>query len=76
MLSAEYHTPVLIETVLHYLQASRKGIYVDGTLGGGGHAESIFRVSSPESRLVGFDVDTQAISFAQQRLKIFDNRII
>src|SRR6266849_1909444 len=72
----DYHTPVLVDEVLYYLQAGGEGIYVDATVGGGGHAESILRSTSPKSRLVGFDMDMDALSFAQQRLKEFGDRVI
>jgi 16S rRNA (cytosine1402-N4)-methyltransferase len=72
----EYHTPVLVDEALHYLQAAREGIYVDGTVGGGGHAEAILRMTSPNSRLVGFDMDADAVSFAKRRLREFGERVI
>ena len=71
----EYHTPVLVVEALHYLEATREGIYVDGTLGGGGHSESILNISSSSSRLIGFDVDKQALSFAKERLREFSQRV-
>jgi 16S rRNA (cytosine1402-N4)-methyltransferase len=71
----EYHTPVLVDAVLQFLQAEREGIYVDGTLGGAGHAESLLRMTSPKSRLIGFDVDPDALSYAEQRLHEFSNRV-
>ena len=67
----EYHTPVLADEVLQYLNAMREGTYVDGTLGGGGHAEHILRSTSPRSTLIGFDKDADAITFASKRLAPF-----
>ncbi len=72
----DYHTPVLVNDVLNNLQAQREGIYVDGTLGGGGHAESILRVSSPNSKLVCFDVDEEAIRYSKLRLNHFGDRVL
>ena len=71
-----YHTPVLSDEVLSYLRLHHDGIYVDGTLGGGGHAEQIVRELSPQGRLVGFDRDSGAIRFAMRRLKDSLDRMI
>jgi len=71
----EYHTPVLTGEVLHYLCTSPDGIYVDGTLGGGGHAEKILINISPGGRVIGFDLDPDAVSFSQTRLQRFEKRI-
>src|SRR6266849_6189181 len=72
----DYHTPVLVDKVLQYLDAAKGGIYVDGTVGGGGHAEAILRMSAPNGRLVGFDMDTEAVLFARRRLVEFGGRAI
>ena len=71
-----YHTPVLRDEVLHYLQTTPDGIYIDGTLGGGGHAESIVKTLSSRGRVVAFDKDEDAIHFAEQRLDDFRDRVI
>ena len=71
-----YHVPVLVESVLRYLPANPAGIYIDGTLGGGGHAESILKRLSPQGRLVGFDRDPEAIEAARGRLEAFGPRAI
>lgn len=72
----EYHTPVLVDSVLHYLQPKPDGIYVDGTLGGGGHSEQILMRSAPSGRVIGFDMDSEAIAFARRRLAGFGDRVI
>ena len=73
----EYHTPVLTEAVLTYLHPVMNGIYVDGTLGGGGHAERILAALTPGGKLIGFDMDRDALNFAQQRLGRFgDNMVV
>src|ERR1041385_6576811 len=64
----EYHVPVLAEEVLYYLQLTRDGIYVDATLGGGGHTEYIARKMSAQSKMICFDLDIDAVRFAQRRL--------
>ncbi len=71
-----YHVPALVESVLRYLPANPDGIYVDGTVGGGGHAESIMKRLSPRGRLVGFDVDDEALEVARQRLVRFAPRTV
>ncbi len=71
----EYHTPVLVDAVLQFLQPRPGGIYVDGTLGGGGHSEKILMNSSPSSRVIGFDMDPEAIAFARNRLRQFGERV-
>ena len=71
---ASYHTPVLREEVLTWLITSADGVYVDATLGGGGHAESILQRLDPTGMLVGFDADPDAIRFAAARLSSFGGR--
>ena len=71
---ASYHTPVLREEVLTWLLTSADGIYVDATLGGGGHAESILQRLDPTGVLVGLDADPDAIRFATSRLSGYHER--
>lgn len=75
MCLVSYHTPVLREEVLAWLITSTDGIYVDATLGGGGHAESILQRLDPTGMLVGFDADPDAIQFAAARLSGFRERV-
>lgn len=70
-----YHNPVLGNEVVHFLQPSSPGIYVDGTLGGGGHAELLLAASAPDGQVIGFDVDPDAIVFSKERLKKFGQRM-
>jgi 16S rRNA (cytosine1402-N4)-methyltransferase len=72
---ASYHTPVLREEVLTWLITSTDGVYVDATLGGGGHAESILQRLDPTGMLIGFDADPDAIHFAAARLSSFGERV-
>ncbi len=74
-MSEEYHTPVLLHEALRYLISDVNGVYVDGTLGGGGHAEEICNQLNVDGRLVCFDADEDAIRFASERLKKFSNRV-
>lgn len=71
-----YHTPVLTEETLSYLINSKSGIYVDATLGGGGHAEAILQQLDPGGMLIGLDADEDAVLFAARRLESYHNRLI
>jgi 16S rRNA (cytosine1402-N4)-methyltransferase len=75
LIPGDYHTPVLVDSVLHYLRPVPGGVYVDGTVGGAGHAEEILMKSSPNGKLIGFDMDSDAIAFAGKRLKRFGDRV-
>lgn len=75
MQDAFYHTPVLVDAVLSMLITRRNGVYLDATLGGGGHAEAILSHLSPSGHVIGFDADDDAIRFAAQRLHAFDQRV-
>jgi len=68
------HLPVLAEDVIEQLDPHPNGIYVDGTLGGGGHALKILEHSAPTGRLVGIDRDEEAIEEARKRLKPYEGR--
>ena len=68
------HTPVLLDEVLEWLRVRADGIYVDATLGAGGHSAAIAeRLSS--GRLISLDRDAQALEIARERLKEFGNRV-
>jgi len=68
------HTSVMPEEVLEYLQPKPGGLYVDGTLGGAGHAGLILENTNPDGRLIGFDRDPEALATAQERLAGFGSR--
>jgi 16S rRNA (cytosine1402-N4)-methyltransferase len=67
------HRPVLLAQALDALCTRPTGLYVDGTVGLGGHAAALLE-RLPESRLVGFDLDPQALAIARQRLALFGDR--
>jgi 16S rRNA (cytosine1402-N4)-methyltransferase len=69
-----WHQPVLYQEIIHFLSPKSRGLYVDGTLGAGGHAWGILQASAPHGRLLGFDVDPQALQLARQRLAEFGER--
>jgi 16S rRNA (cytosine1402-N4)-methyltransferase len=70
------HQPVLYNEIIHALQPHQGGLYVDGTLGAGGHAWGILQASSPDGRLLGMDVDPQALNLATNKLSEFGERAI
>jgi len=69
------HISVLYDEVLHYLQPRSGGVYVDGTLGGGGHAQGILECSSPDGILLGFDRDQEALAAAGLSLAAYGSRV-
>lgn len=66
----------MAEEVLHYLEPRRGGIYLDGTLGGGGHARLILEATSPDGILVGLDHDAEALEAAGSSLAEFGDRVM
>lgn len=69
------HKSVLLEETIEYLNIHPDGIYVDGTLGGGGHAYEVCRRLSKKGRFVGIDQDADAIKAATGRLAQFEDRV-
>jgi 16S rRNA (cytosine1402-N4)-methyltransferase len=69
------HIPVLVEEVVRSLRPQAQGVYVDATLGEGGHAEALLRATTPSGRLVGIDRDVEVLEFARQRLAPFESRV-
>lgn len=70
------HSPVLYQLSIDILQPQNGGHYIDGTLGAGGHAKGILEASQPRGRLLGLDVDTQALAIAAANLKVFQERVV
>jgi 16S rRNA (cytosine1402-N4)-methyltransferase len=68
-----YHLPVLLSEVSNYLITNPEGIYLDGTLGGGGHAEHILKKLDNNAQYIGIDQDKEAIEYSRIRLKKFKN---
>ena len=70
-----YHLPVLLSEVSNYLITNPEGIYLDGTLGGGGHAEVILEKLTKNAQYIGIDQDREAIQHAKHRLDKYKNVI-
>jgi len=70
-----YHEPVLLAETLAQLNLEPGSVIVDGTLGGGGHAAAILDRTGPDGRLIGLDLDSDAITEAGQRLEPFGDRV-
>jgi len=70
-----FHIPVLQKEVASYLITNPKGIYVDGTVGGGGHAEFILKNFNKLNRYVAIDQDRQALQFSAVRLQAYHQQI-
>ena len=69
------HKSVLLEETIENLNIKPDGIYVDGTLGGGGHSYEIAKRLTAGGRLIGIDQDADAIKAATERLKEFADRV-
>ncbi len=75
-----YHEPVMVQEVIHYLLSSGPGqLYVDATVGGGGHAHAVLCWTGPGGkkigRLIGIDRDPEALKAAGQRLGGFTDKV-
>lgn len=70
------HKPVLLDEVISGLNIKLGGIYVDCTMGGGGHSSEILKRIGSRGVLIGFDKDEDAIKTCKERFKEFDNVII
>lgn len=69
------HYSVLLEETIENLNIKPDGIYVDGTLGGAGHASEVAKRLSKEGRLIGIDQDADAIKAASERLTPYSDRV-
>ncbi len=67
------HRPVLLRETIKFLDVAQGGLFIDGTLGLGGHSEAILEASG-ETRVIGIDLDTESINFARERLARFGDR--
>jgi 16S rRNA (cytosine1402-N4)-methyltransferase len=75
VVTTDYHEPVLLDETLGQLDLEPGDLIVDGTLGGGGHAAAILERTAPDGRLIGLDLDSDAIREAGKRLECFGERV-
>ena len=74
-MSGEFkHIPVLLDETLTLLAPERGGTFVDGTLGGGGHAEAVLARLPQSGKLIGIDRDWEAVRAAEERLTAYGER--
>lgn len=67
--ATDYHAPVLCKAVVDGLIWNRHGVYVDGTLGGGGHTAAMLDALAPDGQVIGIDQDPDAIDATSRRLE-------
>lgn len=70
------HIPVLVEEVIKFLDPKKNENFIDCTLGDGGHAAEILRRTAPNGKVLGFDLDSQAIEVVRKNLEEFGSRLV
>lgn len=70
-----FHLPVLTKEILNYLNLKKGGVYIDCTLGGGGHSKAILEKIYPHGLLIGIDQDIEAIETAKEELKSYIDKV-
>jgi 16S rRNA (cytosine1402-N4)-methyltransferase len=71
-----FHRSVMFQEVINFLSPSANCIYVDATLGLGGHTEKILEHSKYSAKVIGFDTDEDSLSYAKNRLSKFGSQVI
>ena len=69
------HVPILTKEILRYLNCRPNGIYIDATLGGGGHTRMLLEASTPHGVVIGIDRDAHALNIARESLEGFHERL-
>jgi 16S rRNA (cytosine1402-N4)-methyltransferase len=69
------HLPVMVDEVLRSLSPQAQGIYIDATLGEGGHAEALLHATMPSGHVIGLDRDAEVLEIARRRLAPFGSRV-
>jgi 16S rRNA (cytosine1402-N4)-methyltransferase len=75
VLTAPAHQPVMLDRVAELLRPRSGGVYLDATLGLGGHAERLLEASAPDGRVIGLDRDPAALALARRRLAWAGDRL-
>ena len=70
------HRPVLLDEVIEHLRCTAGKYFVDGTVGGGGHARAILEKTAPDGRLIGIDWDAEALAKARSNLQPYSERLV
>jgi 16S rRNA (cytosine1402-N4)-methyltransferase len=73
--SKEYHSPVMVEKVVDFLQCRSDRLYIDATVGGSGHSQAILNASKPSGKLLCIDRDPDAVNTARECLSKFGDRV-
>lgn len=73
---APAHVPVLLSESIAALQVHAQGIYVDATLGLGGHTRALLEQSAPSGRVIGFEWDAEAAARAEEKLRSYGSRFL
>ena len=75
MMPTTFHMPVMLDRVIEVLRPAPGETFLDGTVGGGGHAEALLERTAPDGRLIGLDVDDESLAEAGGRLARFGGRV-
>jgi len=75
-LMSYFHLPVLLKETVEIINPQKNENLVDGTVGGGGHAKAILEKTKPKGKLLGMDLDPEALRATKYNLSRFENRII
>ena len=79
MISSEIlrqHIPVMPDETINYLNCQSEGVYIDGTIGLGGHSEKILESTAKGTVLIGIDLDSECLAIARERLSRFGDRVL
>ena len=76
MNSDSLHQPVMVTESLEALSVQPGGVYLDATVGGGGHTAAVLEASAPSGRVLGIDLDSRSLKGAVQRLQSFGERFV
>ena len=71
-----HHTPVMVKEIIEFLEPEKDRIYLDGTLGTGGHSEAILLKSAPTGKIFGIDRDSESLEIARERLAPYGDRAV